>query len=279
ADKDIQFRLNTNWLGWDKEGCLRFDKDLKIDTDIVVFALGGASWKVTGSDGAWKEKFEEKGINVQPLRAANCAFEVAWGKEFIGAHEGKPLKNIALTFGKQEVKGELSISRFGLEGNAIYALSREIQMSFLLKREVIVHLDLKPGLTIAQLKAKYNGSRQAKVTSILSKELNLDRTSIGLLKQFCDKNTFSNPDLLLQTIKAVPIKLKSAGPLDEAISTMGGIALDEVDSNFQIKKMLNSYAIGEMLDWYAPTGGYLLQGCFSMGFALADFLNGLNGEG
>ncbi|GAB3016724.1 TIGR03862 family flavoprotein [Cyclobacterium sediminis] len=279
ADKDIQFRLNTNWLGWDKEGCLRFDKDLKIDTDIVVFALGGASWKVTGSDGAWKEKFEEKGINVQPLRAANCAFEVAWGKEFIGAHEGKPLKNIALTFGKQEVKGELSISRFGLEGNAIYALSREIQMSFLFKREVIVHLDLKPGLTIAQLKAKYNGSRQAKVTSILSKELNLDRTSISLLKQFCDKNTFSNPDLLLQTIKAVPIKLKSAGPLDEAISTMGGIALDEVDSNFQIKKMLNSYAIGEMLDWYAPTGGYLLQGCFSMGFALADFLNGLNGEG
>ena len=84
--KDIQFRLNTNWLGWDKEGHLRFEKGLKIDADIVVFALGGASWKVTGSDGAWKEKFEEKGINVQPLRAANCAFEVAWGKEFIGAH-------------------------------------------------------------------------------------------------------------------------------------------------------------------------------------------------
>jgi hypothetical protein len=276
--KDIQFMLNTQWLGWDKDGQLLFDKGLKIDSDIVVFALGGASWKVTGSDGAWKKKFEKKGINVQPLRAANCAFEVAWDQGFIGAHEGKPLKNIALAFGDQVVKGELSISKFGLEGNAIYALSREIQMSFLLKKEAIVHLDLKPGLTIAQLKAKYNGSKKAKITSILSKELNLDRTSIGLLKQFCDKNTFSNPELLLRTVKAVPIKLKSAGPLDEAISTMGGIALDEVDSHFQLKKLPNSYAIGEMLDWYAPTGGYLLQGCFSMGFSLANFLNGLIGE-
>ena len=276
--KDIQFRLNTQWLGWDKDGQLQFDKDQKIDSDIVVFALGGASWKVTGADGVWKKKFEDKGIKVQPLRAANCAFEVAWGKEFIEAHEGKPLKNIALSFGNQLIKGELNISKFGLEGNAIYALSREIQDVLRLKKEAIVYLDLKPGLTMAQLKAKFNGSRQTKITGVLSKALNLDRTSIALLKQFCDKYTFSNPDLLLQTIKAVPIKLKSAGPLDEAISTIGGIALDEIDSHFQVKKMPNVYAIGEMLDWYAPTGGYLLQGCFSMGYTLADFLNGLNVE-
>ncbi|WP_339922213.1 TIGR03862 family flavoprotein [uncultured Cyclobacterium sp.] len=273
SDRNIEFQLDTKWEGWNGEGHLCF-RDMKdIDTDIVVFAMGGASWKVTGSDGGWKKTFEDRGISVQPFRAANCAFEVDWDKTFIATHEGKPLKNIALSFDGHSSKGELNISKFGLEGNAIYALSQKIQEKLLDEESLIIHLDLKPTMTVDQLKAKYKRSRQIKVTDVLNKDLNLDRTAIALLKQCCDKDTFSNPEMLVKTIKSVPIVIKSAGELDEAISTLGGVDLDEIDGNFQLKKLPNSYAIGEMLDWYAPTGGYLLQGCFSMGFVLAKYLN------
>lgn len=275
STKEITFRLGTKWIGWNEKGQLSFEKSEDVTADIVVFALGGASWKVTGSDGTWQESFETRGVNVQPFRAANCAFSVNWDKHFITTHQGKPLKNIALIYKGHFAKGELVISKFGLEGNAIYALSQKIQDALLLKENVVIHLDLKPTMTIDQIKAKYKKSRRTKVTDILKKDLNLDRTSIGLLKQFSDKDTFLNIDLLAAIIKSVPIPIQSADELDKAISSLGGIDLEEVDEHFQLNKLPNSYVIGEMLDWYAPTGGYLLQGCFSMGFALAKHLNTL----
>lgn len=278
ADRDIQFKLDCKWQGWNAQGHLCFEDTESLESDIVIFALGGASWKVTGSNGEWKPVFEERGINVQPFRAANCAFEVDWQTNFINTHEGKPLKNIALTYGNLLSKGELVISKFGLEGNAIYALSQKIQEALLTKENVVIYLDLKPTMSLEQLKNKYNNSSRTKVTDILNKDLNLDRTSIGILKQFSDRETFSNPDLLTETIKSVPVVIKSAGELDEAISTLGGVDLNEIDENFQLKKMPKTYAIGEMLDWYAPTGGYLLQGCFSMGYALAQHLNSLESK-
>lgn len=271
----VKFQLNTEWLGWNSEGNLCFDNLEELRSDIVVFAVGGASWKVTGSDGTWSEKFKERDINVLPFRAANCSFRVDWNADFIALHEGNPLKNIALTYRDQYSKGELVISKFGLEGNAIYAQSQKIQEDLSSTNNVVIHMDLKPSLTIDQLRKKYRSARRSKVTEILKNELNLDRTAIGLLKQFTDKETFSNPDLLIAKIKAVPVTLTAAGPLDEAISTLGGISLNEIDAQFQLKKIPDSYAIGEMLDWYAPTGGYLLQGCFSMGFVLAKHLNAL----
>ena len=273
--KKIAFKLDTKWIGWNKEGDLIFEDSDEIKSDIVVFAMGGGSWKVTGSDGQWKEVFEARGIEAPPFRAANCAFEIDWNKNFITTHEGKPLKNIALTYKNQTSKGELVISKFGLEGNAIYALSEKIQEKLLTRESVQIQLDLKPTMTVDQIKAKHKNSRQTKVTDILKKDLHLDRTSIGILKQFSNKDSFSNPDLLAETIKSVPLTILSADELDNAISSLGGIALEEIDANFQCKKIPNSYAIGEMLDWYAPTGGYLLQGCFSMGFALANHLNQL----
>ncbi len=278
TDKGIQFKLDCKWQGWNNQGHLCFEDAESLESDIVIFALGGASWKVTGSNGEWKQVLEERGINVQPFRAANCAFEVDWQTNFINTHEGKPLKNIALTFNSLFSKGELVISKFGLEGNAIYALSQKIQDALLTKESVVIYLDLKPTMSLEQLKNKYNNSLRTKVTDILNKDLNLDRTSIGLLKQFSDRETFSTPDLLVETIKSVPVVIKSAGELDEAISTLGGVDLNEVDENFQLKKIPKTYAIGEMLDWYAPTGGYLLQGCFSMGYALAQHLNSLESK-
>ncbi|WP_107038723.1 TIGR03862 family flavoprotein [Brumimicrobium mesophilum] len=271
--KGIEFKFSTEWKGWNEKGDLCFENDEVINSDITVFALGGASWKVTGSDGNWKDLFEEREIKVNPFRAANCAFEVDWDKNFISTHEGKPLKNIALEYENHFANGELVISEFGLEGNAIYALSEKIQDKLLLEESATIYLDLKPTLSIGQIKSKYKNSKKSKTTDILNKDLKLDRTAIGILKQFSSKESFSNPDLLCEIIKAVPIILKSADEIDKAISTLGGIDLNEVDQNFQLKKHPNTFVIGEMLDWYAPTGGYLLQGSFSMGFALANHLN------
>jgi uncharacterized flavoprotein (TIGR03862 family) len=273
--RGINFQLGTQWIGWNDDGQACFDKVDDIVSDIVVFALGGASWKVTGSDGAWLSIFKDRGVMVHPFRPANCAFGVNWNNDFISTHEGKPLKNIALNYQGHFAKGELVISNFGLEGNAIYALSQKIQATLLTEKSTIIYLDLKPTLNVDQIKSKYKNARRSKVTDILKMDLNLDRTSIGILKQFTNKDTFYNPDLLAETIKAVPVLIHAAEVLDKAISSLGGIALEEIDENFQCTKIPNTYAIGEMLDWYAPTGGYLLQGCFSMGFALAKHLNAL----
>jgi uncharacterized flavoprotein (TIGR03862 family) len=273
--KNVQFKLDTQWTGWNTKGHLCFNDSEDIESDITVFALGGASWKVTGSDGSWCGAFMERGINVLPFRAANCAFHIDWDTNFIHTHAGKPLKNIALKYKKQSSKGELVVSEFGLEGNALYALSRSLQDELLTKKSVCLKLDLKPTMTVSQIKAKYKKSKLTKVTDILKEDLSLDRTAVALIKQYSDKETFMDINQLAKIIKAVPITLTAADDIDKAISTLGGIALDEVDANFQLNKMPNTYAIGEMLDWYAPTGGYLLQGCFSMGFSLAENLNGL----
>lgn len=278
-DKGIYFEFEKRWIGWNKAGGLCFEDCNDVVSDITVFALGGASWKVTGSDGSWATIFNEKGISAKPFKAANCAFGVDWNKIFITTHAGKPLKNIAISFNKQKAKGELVVSEFGLEGNAIYALSEKIQEALSNDKTVEIYLDLKPTITSVQVLSKYKKSKLSKVTDILKEDLNLDRTAIGLVKHCTNKETFMNPNLLAAAIKSLPITLTSVDDIDKAISTLGGIELNEVDQNFELDRLPNTFAIGEMLDWYAPTGGYLLQGCFSMGFALAKHLNELEDEG
>lgn len=275
STKGIEFQLDTKWTGWNEDGDLCFEGLKDVKSDIIVFAMGGASKKVTGSDGMWVKAFEERGVHTEPFRPANCAFGVDWNKSFITTHEGSPLKNIELTFNNHVSKGELVISKFGLEGNAIYALSQKIQEQLLSEENALIHMDLRPTMTLNQIRDKLKASKLSKVTDILKTDLNLDRSSIGLLKQFSDKDTFLNTDLLAKTIKSIPISLHSAEELDKAISSLGGISLNEVNENFQLKKIPNTYALGEMLDWFGPTGGYLLQGSFSMGFVLAKHLNEL----
>ncbi len=269
----VKIHYHTKWTGWSDNGGLRFEGLEPKYFDKVIFALGGASWKVTGSDGSWVTYFDGKGIKIEEFKAANCAFEVEWSDQFIGNHRGKPLKNILLSHDGLSSTGEVVITEFGLEGNAIYPLSRKLQKSLSMVSETSVYLDFKPTLSIDQLKTKFENSSYKKTSDILKNDLKLDRASIAVLKQFSNIETFLNIDRLIELIKSVPIKIKSAGPLDKAISSLGGIALDEIDEQFQLKRMPDHYAIGEMLDWYAPTGGYLLQACFSMGYTLATYLN------
>ena len=275
VDRGIKFEFDKTWIGWTKSDDLTFEDKTEVKTDITVFAMGGASWKVTGSDGFWANAFESKKIKVVPFKAANSAFGVEWDKNFINTHAGKPLKNIEVNFKRQKSKGELVITKFGLEGNAIYALSEKIQKAIAKGENVLLGLDLKPTMTKTQLKAKYKKSKLTKVTDILKEDLKLDRSAVGLLKHFTDKETFMNPDLLVGAIKSIPMIVTGVDEIDKAISTLGGIAGSALDDDLQIKKIPNSYAIGEMVDWYAPTGGYLLQGSFSMGFTLAEHLNKL----
>lgn len=276
--KNVQIKTNHSWKGW-KDNELLFETNegilisIAIGTTITIFALGGSSWKVTGSDGSWTNYFSEKGIEITPFQASNCAYEVKWKEEFKTIAEGKTLKNIAIKCDAKERKGELVITKFGLEGGAIYALSPKIRSHLNADGFATVYIDLKPSLSLEQIKDKFSARGNRSIKKLLIDRLNFDDTQIELLKTLLSKDDFTYLEDLAKKIKNLPITITSSAPIDEAISTVGGIALTEIDEHFQLKKLPNNYAIGEMLDWDAPTGGYLLQGCFSMGYCLAKQLN------
>jgi uncharacterized flavoprotein (TIGR03862 family) len=271
----VAIQYQQTWTGWNSNQYLVFNTYTAIKSDYTVFALGGGSWKVTGSDGSWLDVFKAQGIDTFPFQASNCGYHVHWPEDFIMAHEGSPLKNIAISCLDKCQKGEAVITRFGLEGNAIYALSPQIREELEKHQKAIIFLDLKPTLSWEDLEQKIKKSTVKKTSDKLRKELKLNEVQIGLLKKYLSKETYLNPELLAQNIKKLRIEITDSAPLNEAISTVGGISLNAVDQNFELKKLQNQYCIGEMLDWDAPTGGYLLQACFSMGVHLARHLNSI----
>ncbi len=261
-DKNVKLQTEHEWKGEET------------DADITVFALGGSSWKITGSDGSWTTFFKEKGIKIIPFQPSNCAFQIQWPKNLISLAAGLPLKNIALKTLNIRKEGEVVLTEFGMEGSAIYALSPQIRQQLNDRQKAIIYIGLKPSLSqnkvIEVLKKKPGNTT---MTAYLDGTLNLSKAQIALLKNMTAKEDFINPEILANKIKELPLEIIGMGPIDEAISTVGGIALNEIDTHFQLKNWPNHYAIGEMLDWDAPTGGYLLQGSFSMGYSLAAYLN------
>ncbi|WP_426094812.1 NAD(P)/FAD-dependent oxidoreductase [Flavobacterium sp. DSR2-3-3] len=271
----VTIQFQHTWTGWTSNDAVVFNSDTAIKSDYTIFAMGGGSWKVTGSDGTWLELFERENIPVIPFQSSNCAYRVDWSEDFILEHEGSPLKNIAISCLNKKQKGEAVITRFGLEGNAIYALSPQIRKELQSQQKAIVFLDMKPTLSSADLLQKIKKSTFKKTSETLQKEIKLSPAQIGLLKKYLSKETYLNPELLAQNIKKLSIEITESALLNDAISTTGGIQLNAVDENFQLKDKKSNYCIGEMLDWDAPTGGYLLQACFSMGMHLARHLNSL----
>ena len=271
-DKNIQFVYNHEWKGWNDKSELVFNDNKTINADYTIFSLGGASWKITGSDGNWTDKFKQKDINTLPFLPANCAYNINWKSDFISKNEGQPLKNMAVSCLDKKQKGELVITKFGLEGNAIYALSPQIQSQLSANIKPVIYLDLKPMFTFTEIVKKINNSH-LRTTDILKKILKLSAPQIALLKTVLTKEEYINKNSIEEKIKALPLVIEAAAPLNEAISTTGGIPLNEVNENFELKKLKNNYCIGEMLDWNAPTGGYLLQACFSMGAYVAKHFN------
>lgn len=274
---EVKIETLHNWLGWTEKNELLFNHqniELTLKPDFTVFALGGASWKITGSDGTWLPLFAQKEIRTIPYQASNCAFEITWPAEFIEACEGQYLKNIAINCGSLSKKGELTITKLGLEGGAIYALSNKIRTQLKDKNEAIVYVDLKPTLHLGAIE-KILSNHSKSVSEILKFDLNVNATQVALLKAILSKEDFLSAEILAENIKKLPIKIIGTAPIDEAISTVGGIALSEVNTNLELNKMPNNFCMGEMLDWDAPTGGYLLQANFSMGNYLAEYFNGL----
>ena len=261
-DKNVKLHTDHNWQGED------------LETDITVFALGGSSWKITGSDGSWTNYFKNKGIEIVPFQPSNCAFQINWPKNLISLAAGLPLKNISLKSLNIRKEGEVVITEFGMEGSGIYALSPQIRQQLNEQQKAICYIDLKPSLSLDKVTEMLESKpANSTMTNHLNEVLNLSKAQLALLKNITTKEEFSNPNILAGKIKELPLEIIGMAPIDEAISTVGGISLNEIDSYFQLKKWPGHYAIGEMLDWDAPTGGYLLQGNFSMGYNLAEYLN------
>jgi uncharacterized flavoprotein (TIGR03862 family) len=275
-NKNVCIKTKHIWQGFNPQNDLVFlQNDVKVivKSDFTVFSLGGASWSKTGSDGHWTSFFEEKGIGIIPFQASNCGYKIDWESNFLKQSEGQFLKNIALSCGEISKRGEVVVTQFGLEGGAIYALSPAIRAQLKEAGTATVYIDLKPILSLSDIKQKLASKGNKSTTSLLKEQLNLSETAIALLKSQLTKADFMDRDILMSKIKKLPLSIKGISPIEEAISTVGGISLDELDADFQFKKLPNHYAIGEMLDWDAPTGGYLLQACFSMGSYLANHLN------
>lgn len=271
--QNVLIKYNHTWTGWANSGALIINKSIEIESDYTVFALGGGSWKITGSDGLWVDLFKAKDIATTPFQASNCAYQVNWPDDFIAEHAGTPLKNIAISCLNKIQKGEAVITRFGIEGNAIYALSPQIREELANQEKATIYLDLKPTLSHQDILQKIKKSNYKKTSETLQKELKLSLAQIGLLKKYLSKEIYLNPDLLATNIKYLGIEITGSALLNEAISTTGGVSLNAVDKNFQLLKIKHHYCIGEMLDWDTPTGGYLLQACFSMGAHLANYFN------
>lgn len=271
--RGVKIETEKEWLGWQDETELIFKDGTKVKADYTIYSLGGSSWKVTGSDGLWSKFFEDKNIETVPFQGSNCRFLIQWPEAFVKQYEGSPLKNIAIESDKQYQKGEVVISKNGIEGNAVYALSPRIRTQLKKDGQAIVNLDLKPAWTKVQILSKMTQKQNDKITDVLRNTIKLSKVQIALLKALTSKEEFSDIKTLIKKIKRLPLVIHALSPIDEAISTVGGIALTELNDQFELKKMPSHFVIGEMLDWDAPTGGYLLQGCFSMGVFVAQKIN------
>ena len=259
----VEVKCQHEWKGWGKDQLL-FNSDLSVKADIVVFGLGGASWKITGSDGGWLALFTKKGIETVPFQSSNCAYKVEWRSDFLVKNEGAPLKNIEIHCEGKSQKGEVVITSFGMEGNAIYALSPQIRSQLNNTGQAQVFIDLKPSLSNSEIVKRLKSSTKNR-TKTLQELIKVDKVQLSLLKSRLSKDEFMCDELLATRIKMLPISLSGISEIDKAISTVGGVAISEVSNEFELKALKNHYCIGEMLDWDAPTGGYLLQACYSMG--------------
>jgi uncharacterized flavoprotein (TIGR03862 family) len=271
----VAFRLRHHWLGWDGDGGLRFDTPtgpLAVSADATVLALGGASWPRLGSDGTWTGVLAHEGIELTPLRPSNCGFLVGWSENFASCFEGHPLKRIALTFGEHAVRGEALITRTGLEGGALYAISAPLREALARGEDVVLRIALRPDMQAAALEQRLARARgKQSLSTFLRKALNLLPAEIALLHEAViaagTRLAEQSPSQLAGLINAVPIRLRAPMPIEKAISTAGGVTFDEMDRAFMLRRRPGTFVAGEMLDWEAPTGGYLLQACFATGAA------------
>ncbi|MEY3288690.1 MAG: hypothetical protein RLZZ419_932 [Pseudomonadota bacterium] len=274
----VNIHVRHRWLGW-VEGdntMLNFATpagECKIKVDAVVLALGGGSWTRLGSTGAWVSLLMQQGVLINPLKPSNCGFDVHWSEYFRNRFAGQPLKSVCVSFSNAEgvnvrQQGELVITENGVEGGLIYSLSALLREEITLTGFAVIYIDLLPDKKLSFILDKISQAQgKDSMANHLRKRVGIDGAKVGLLRESVAASAFANPDLLCNSIKALPIKLIAARPLDEAISSAGGVAFEALDENLMISSMPGVFCAGEMLDWEAPTGGYLLTACFATGRA------------
>lgn len=265
----LRIHVRHRWLGWDEVGALRFATpvgDVTAMAKATVLALGGGSWPQLGSDGAWQSLLKARGVALAPLLPANCGFDIGWTDVFRSKHAGAPLKNIAASFAGLQRVGECIVTETGIEGGLVYALSAPLRDALAQRGSAILHLDLLPQQSAAQLAvllAKPRGSRS--LSSHLKSSLRLDAVKAGLVRECLPADILHDPQRLAGAMKALPLRLMAARPLAEAISSAGGVSFGAVDEGLMLRALPGIFCAGEMLDWEAPTGGYLLTACFASG--------------
>ena len=276
---NTQFKMKHRWVGW-SEDIWQFQtpnglKDYSFDA--VILALGGASWPRLGSTGAWTRILEDKGLNISPFKPANMGFNVAWSEVFKEKFSGTPLKNVELSFtdingNLQSKLGELLVSEYGVEGSLIYTYSKLLREQIEQNNPFVVHLDLFPYRTQGKLIQQLSASRGRQSLSAFWKRLGLNGVKASLLREVLDKELLGVPELVAKTLKKFPLTLESYRPIEEAISTAGGLGFENLDEGLMLKDFPGVFCVGEMLDWEAPTGGYLLTGVMGQGKQAAEAL-------
>ena len=276
---NVQFFMRHRWLGWADDGALKFSNpagETLVQADAVVLALGGGSWARLGSDGAWVPLLAERGVAVAPLQPSNCGFNVAgWSEHFSSRFAGQPFKSVGINFTDSQGRnfsrqGEFLATATGVEGNLIYAASGLLRDEITQNGSATFLLDLLPGKSPEQVLAEVRHPRGSRsLSSHLKSRLNIDGIKSAMLHEMLSKEVINNPVQLAQALKALPVTLVSSRPLDEAISSAGGVVFEAMDAQLKLKTVgkleCPVFCAGEMLDWEAPTGGYLLSACFASG--------------
>jgi uncharacterized flavoprotein (TIGR03862 family) len=270
----VKFHMRHRWLGWDADGALRLanpDGEIALKPQATVLALGGASWPQLGSDGAWVPWLRARGVEIAPLQSANCGFEVAWSRHLRDKFAGAPLKSVALTFtdaqGRTERRqGEMVISAQGVEGSLIYAFSQRLREYLNAHGSATFTLDLAPGRDAERVLADVSRPRGShSLSKHLQSRIGLTGIKTALLHEVLSKEQLADAATLAAAIKALPITVRATRPIAEAISTAGGVSFNNLDQNLMLTTLPGVFVAGEMIDWEAPTGGYLLTACFATG--------------
>jgi uncharacterized flavoprotein (TIGR03862 family) len=270
----VVFHVRHRWLGWTDNDLLRFatpQGEQHIKADAVVLALGGGSWARLGSTGAWVDSLQQRGVEVAPLKPANCGFDVDWSEHFYRRFAGQPLKSVSLTFENFCQRGDLVVTETGVEGGVIYAASALLRESCAATGAAVIYIDLLPDKALPFLVDSLSQPRgKASMANHLRKRVGITGVKAGLLRELLTAEAFNNPAKLAAAIKSLPIKLLAPRPIDEAISTAGGVTFAAMNEQLMIRNLAGVFCAGEMLDWEAPTGGYLLTACFASGRAAGE---------
>jgi len=271
AASGVSVHLRHKWTGWNEDGSLRFqtpEGETDLRADAVILALGGGSWSRLGSTGEWVSWLSQAGVPLESLKLSNCGFDAAWSEHFRARFDGQPIKTVVASFQDFQQQGEFIITREGVQGSLIYAASARLRDEIKTKGCATLFLDLAPGSALEKLTAALARPRGSRSTSShLEKTVGIKGVKAGLLWEFVPKEDFTDPEKLAAAIKHLPIPLIAPRPLDEAISSAGGVSFEALDEGLMIRSLPGVFCAGEMLDWEAPTGGYLLTACFASGRA------------